>query len=756
MATVAAGPVWGYGSAARWDPRPGLGSYSQARQPAAIDRQESQSNGASTSQCRPAWAQAPCSSLVAASGDAGYRQPEKPERKEDRGEGHAPRPNEANEWSPLTLACPFAKSSLSRSFSDCQRSGFQSMRRLKEHLKRRHQVHCCTHRCDRTHASLEESRQHAVECDRKHSPRALSGEDIWRGIYQTLFPGENVPGPYFVENDRPEYSLALSNYPEFSPDLSWTTLLSNADFVVRLAESTRLDIPVALTPGGSLPERETGSLVAASRNRATCTRRVDRNSHSGSAEECLACALAEAETVLATSFEELFSLLFPSPQLSSHASTIEVQAASSDSEGSPQGSGGSGSGGSGTGSDGSGTGIGAGGSGSRGGQDNGSSSNKDSDNGSGGDPPPDDEDLPPSSRIRRGWICCFHRDNPQQYGVTNPRSRWHKCETREWYYFCHLIIHYRSAHRKFICGDCFTIFPSNIDGQRHTKEYSHCYFCFTSFPKDRDSEGHFHHSNRYAIHTDQGCVRPYQHGKRDEYRWQQCCDRLLVCLGRDYNPHFTRRSRQTSESNTSQMTRASREPQADEVRRLQAENCSLTDMVASLRRENDEFRRAGGVAEQFQPKLISAMSNIYQFLQNTQGASAAFPLPRNMLDQMTYLNDIQPGVATLITGAPQHILSANRDQDDIEAMGLLASGAANTAAINALNIVSNQSQESLVDNQARSSERGEAPSSLSSLSLPISMATTSGQCDIFNQLQEQPWDSTSFQFLDFDSMLLDV
>jgi hypothetical protein len=51
--------------------------------------------------------------------------------------------------------------------------------------------------------------------------------------------------------------------------------------------------------------------------------------------------------------------------------------------------------------------------------------------GNGRDRPP--INLPPSQGDSLlGLICCYHRENPDVFGINGPNTLHHKCETRGW------------------------------------------------------------------------------------------------------------------------------------------------------------------------------------------------------------------------------------------------------------------------------------------------------------------------------------
>jgi hypothetical protein len=57
-----------------------------------------------------------------------------------------------------------------------------------------------------------------------------------------------------------------------------------------------------------------------------------------------------------------------------------------------------------------------------------------------GSSPRDRADLASqASRRTLGFICVKHRHEPQVYGTRSSRSRWHKCETKEWTPFSELL-----------------------------------------------------------------------------------------------------------------------------------------------------------------------------------------------------------------------------------------------------------------------------------------------------------------------------
>ena len=145
---------------------------------------------------------------------------------------------------------------------------------------------------------------------------------------------------------------------------------------------------------------------------------------------CLPCSIVDARTELA---EILESSLSSSPSLSSilsHPAVLRTHVGSSPSGERPGGSEESGKSiGSSAGSDGNFRGQGN--SGDRGLGDD-----------SGGNGPPDTGGLQPREenlRIFSGYICCYHQNNPDEFGRNNRRSRWHKCETKEMSPFSELL-----------------------------------------------------------------------------------------------------------------------------------------------------------------------------------------------------------------------------------------------------------------------------------------------------------------------------
>ena len=240
--------------------------------------------------------------------------------------------------------------------------------------------------------------------------------------------------------------------------------------------------------------------------------------------------------------------------------------------------------------------------------------------------------------------------------------------------------HYWNSHKQFICGECFAVFPTIEGRTSHTKANSHCYYCFTAFLKASDVGGKLHHSDEFLGHQAQGCSRQYPQGKRDEYRWHKCCERILGHAGRDYNPCKTKsrfkferllttidfrsraqeqpppESREGREFGSTETTQTPSGLQDNELRRLQTENSSQNETIASLRREVEELRSSLSLANQSQSNLILAMSDICQVLRNPQGTSDSLPVGPNLHDQIDLWQNSQ--MRQVVTGSLAQALNA--------------------------------------------------------------------------------------------------
>jgi hypothetical protein len=145
---------------------------------------------------------------------------------------------------------------------------------------------------------------------------------------------------------------------------------------------------------------------------------------------CLPCSIVDARTELAETLESSLSSLPSLSSILSHPAALRTHVGSSPSGESPGRSGESGKS-----------------SGSSGGPPEnfggqGNSRDRGLGDDSGGNGPPDKGGLPPTEedlRMCSGYICCYHRDNPDEFGTNNPRSRWHKCETKEMSPFSELL-----------------------------------------------------------------------------------------------------------------------------------------------------------------------------------------------------------------------------------------------------------------------------------------------------------------------------
>ncbi|KAI8679336.1 hypothetical protein NCS57_00211500 [Fusarium keratoplasticum] len=117
------------------------------------------------------------------------------------------------------LACPFVKGYPNKKWPCCEKKGWPSVHRIKEHIYRRHKVPIHCDRCFSTFTtekSLKDHRREAVPC-KVNEPCEMLGIDAemkerlkcrkgiknateeakWEHMYKILFPeAENIPSPY--------------------------------------------------------------------------------------------------------------------------------------------------------------------------------------------------------------------------------------------------------------------------------------------------------------------------------------------------------------------------------------------------------------------------------------------------------------------------------------------------------------------------------------------------------------------------------
>jgi len=222
--------------------------------------------------------------------------------------------------------------------------------------------------------------------------------------------------------------------PTLTPDLLWAPEPVTLPTQLALESTASLSRPSTLAlcsvPGCNHPVEPGSDVDIHGSRRPTSQHALAYNSVYCHHHRCLSCSIIDARTELA---EALESSLLSSPSLSSilsYPAALRTHVGSAPSGESPGWSGELGNS-----NDSSG-----GPSENFGGQGN--SGDRELRDGSGGNGPPGkgrspttEEDL----RICSGYICCYHRDNPDEFGINNPRSRWHKCETKEMSPFSELL-----------------------------------------------------------------------------------------------------------------------------------------------------------------------------------------------------------------------------------------------------------------------------------------------------------------------------
>ncbi|KAK2590360.1 hypothetical protein QQS21_011953 [Conoideocrella luteorostrata] len=459
------------------------------------------------------------------------------------------------------FACPFQKHQLQHSSlvdeRSCRAGGFSQLDRVKKHILRHHKVLFC--QCNKACKSLQQLAGHLVEGNH----HTHDDPEAWQRIYRDLFPGELVPDPYIQENE----DLVTHPKRRFKPPEPGTVTDLQA-LSQSLLHPARLSAILHDAGPQLFPEH-----------------RNDMASTTDGDAVCLRCELLDIRNSL-TEFQDLrlASTRYGTsaipwrqhPQASGGAGGFGDYNNNNHNSGSSQQNSGNPGG-----SDNNGSSLNTGGSGSPGSA------------GSGGSGESSATPMPQYGGSTIAWICCYYRFDPEGYGVRGS-SRWHHCETKPWYQFCDLLKHYRTAHKKYICGLCFEVFATNNARLYHDKETSHCRCCFATFPKIA-SGGLFHHSREYENHT--GCSAPYQNGLRDEYRWRRCFEGLLgVNSSQSYNPYFSFAPTEQPGGGAEAVSSATR--QDEEIRRLgaensllRAENSLLITSVASLQRQVEEQRQ---------------------------------------------------------------------------------------------------------------------------------------------------------------------
>ncbi|CAG8955158.1 hypothetical protein HYFRA_00007174 [Hymenoscyphus fraxineus] len=148
----------------------------------------------------------------------------------------------------LKFACPYRKHNPRtychrfRRWRCCALSPLDTIARVKGHLYRYHRISQCP-RCKTLHAGPDDLEQHTLavkSCELNHEPpaegitdsiekklksrkkahRAQSQAERWQELYRILFPGEEVPSPYY-ETTRDDIicspeSEELASYEEYS------------------------------------------------------------------------------------------------------------------------------------------------------------------------------------------------------------------------------------------------------------------------------------------------------------------------------------------------------------------------------------------------------------------------------------------------------------------------------------------------------------------------------------------------------------
>ncbi|KUJ19004.1 uncharacterized protein LY89DRAFT_509659 [Mollisia scopiformis] len=164
------------------------------------------------------------------------------------------------------FACPFRKHDSRRystySYRVCALSHWDSIARVKEHIYRCHRMPTHCKRCWKPFKNQEQLDTHltvdiAAMCElvpghppegittdqerrlrsRKKSSRDQSDEGRWREMYQLLFPGEEVPSPYFepIRDEMPGSpdSRDLANYEDYMRRELPRLVRTNIEDVVR-------------------------------------------------------------------------------------------------------------------------------------------------------------------------------------------------------------------------------------------------------------------------------------------------------------------------------------------------------------------------------------------------------------------------------------------------------------------------------------------------------------------------------------------
>ncbi|KAI8723121.1 hypothetical protein NCS52_00167200 [Fusarium sp. LHS14.1] len=241
------------------------------------------------------------------------------------------------------LACPFVKGYPNKKWPCCEKKGWPSVHRIKEHIYRRHKVPVHCDRCFSTFTTeklLKDHRREAVPC-KVNEPCEMIGIDAevkerlkcrkgiknateevkWEHMYKILFPEhEKIPSPYcdlqtleaslspevraqyrsFIRREIPdrvirEVSDRLRNMPEFQfnphiPERRLFEMIStsvwNAFDTVMPSMTSQTGLPTSQsTPDidAATPEEQTRAPPATERNREPASREASLNCLPGSA-----------------------------------------------------------------------------------------------------------------------------------------------------------------------------------------------------------------------------------------------------------------------------------------------------------------------------------------------------------------------------------------------------------------------------------------------------------------------------------------